>query len=601
MLRSRLTRVLLVLGLLLAVSAPVRAQVVWEDYQGTADILGTSNQDKAGPAYNNNGTNRMPDLRAISADIANATRTGTSSTIDYDRNQPTLCNTVQSADGSYDPAGTGAACQADAQGRVLYALVKFPLFGSYNFAVAHDDDIDLDLSTNYTDTAYRTASYDLPVNASTMSFTASDTTFESISGSYFASTSNECALLRVYWNNGGGRNFLRLRWSRPGGITEIIPASQLLNPGQAASSSGCNGAVSISANSIQVKKTIAASGRAGATDQFSFTLVDSTDSSTVASAQTAGTALQASTGAVGVSFFRTYLISEQIASGSSYTLAAYTPTIACTRDGFPFTASGSAPNWSVTTNGSNDPIVRTITNTRKAASLQLRKTWAGAVINDAVTLPATTGFTANTTAFASVANTASETDTGIAVGVLVGDNGTLGAEVFTTGTASVYGSVLGCSGATPSGTNGQAAKTLTIPEAAAGTTVVCTYTNTYRIPLAVTKTSALVSDPVFGATNPKVIPGAVLRYCVLVTNPGSSAATSIAGIDALPTTLSYVGGTLKSGANCAGAATTEDDDASGADETDPAGASASGSTLTFTGTTLAAGASMAFTVNATVN
>lgn len=598
--RSWLTRAFLLAGLLLTLSAPARAQVVWEDYQGTNETLGTSNQDKPGPSYNNNGTNRMPELRALAADIANATRTGTSATIDYDRNQPTLCNPSNSADGSYDAAGTGAACQADAQGRAFYALVKFPQAGNYSFSLAHDDEVDVDLSSDYANTAYRNASYDIPIG-SVSSFTAGDTTYETISGTFNAPSANACVLLRMYWNNFGGRHFLRLRWTKPNFVTEIVPSSQLLDPGLAASSIGCTGALSGSGNSIQVKKTIAASGRAGAADQFAITLVDSTDSSTVASAQTGGTALQASTGAAPVSTFRTYLISEHIASGSAYTLGAYTPTIACTRDGSPFTPSGSAPNWSVATGFFSQTVVCTITNTRKSASLQLRKSWVGAVVNNAVMLPATTGFAANTTAFASVANTASETDTGSAVSVLVGESGMLGAEVITIGTASAYASVLGCSGATPSGTNGQAANTLTIPESAIGTTVVCTYTNTYRIPLAVTKTSMLLSDPVFGATDAKAIPGAVLRYCVLITNPGSTAATSIAGTDALPATLSYVGGTLRSGASCAAAATTEDDDASGADETDPIGASASGSTLTLTGTTLAAGASVAFTLNATVN
>jgi hypothetical protein len=84
----------------------VQAQVVWDDYQGTADILGSSNQDKPGPSYVNNGATRLPDLRALSADISNATRTGTSINIDYGQNLPTLCNTSNSADGSYDALGT---------------------------------------------------------------------------------------------------------------------------------------------------------------------------------------------------------------------------------------------------------------------------------------------------------------------------------------------------------------------------------------------------------------------------------------------------------------------------------------------------------------
>ena len=593
-------RAFLLIGLMFVTLAPAHAQVVWEDYQGTNDILGLSLQNKAGPNYDNLGINRLADLKTISINSANATRTGTSATIDYDRNQATLCNTTNALDGSYDLLGTGAACQADAQGRVMFALVKFPEAGLYTFSFAHDDDIDMDISSDYANTGYRTATYDLAIGAAAAQ-TASDTTYETLSGALRASSANACALIRVYWNNTGGGHWMRMRWTKPSGTTEIVPATQLLNPGVAASASGCSGALIQAVTSIQVAKSIAASGRAGATDQFLVTLTDSTTSSVVGSVQTSGTVLTATATATTVVNARNYAVSEQIVSGSAYTLGAYTPTVACTRDGVGFTPSGTAPTWTVATTAVYQQVVCTITNTRKSASLQLRKTWSGALVNDAVSLPATTGFTANTSAFAAIANSASETDTGTAVSVLVGDSGTLGAETFTTGTASAYASVLGCTGATPSGTNGQAANTLVIPESAIGTTVVCTYTNTYRIPLAVTKTTALVSDPVFGATNPKVIPGATMRYCILITNPGSSAATSIAGTDALPATLSYVSGTLRSGANCAAASTTEDDDASGADETDPAGASISGSTVTLTGTTLAAGASLAFTLNATLN
>jgi uncharacterized repeat protein (TIGR01451 family) len=50
------------------------------------------------------------------------------------------------------------------------------------------------------------------------------------------------------------------------------------------------------------------------------------------------------------------------------------------------------------------------------------------------------------------------------------------------------------------------------------------FTNTPKRPsLAVVKTSAVVSDPVNGGTNPKRIPGSVVRYVVNVTNSGSGA------------------------------------------------------------------------------
>ncbi len=58
--------------------------------------------------------------------------------------------------------------------------------------------------------------------------------------------------------------------------------------------------------------------------------------------------------------------------------------------------------------------------------------------------------------------------------------------------------------------------------------------------LTVTKTSKLISDPVSGTTNPKAIPGAVLEYCISVSNAaGSATATNLAVTDALPVTVAY--------------------------------------------------------------
>ena len=119
--------------------------------------------------------------------------------------------------------------------------------------------------------------------------------------------------------------------------------------------------------------------------------------------------------------------------------------------------------------------------------------------------------------------------------------------------------------------------------------------------LAITKTSSVVSDPVNGTTNPKAIPGATMRYCLLVTNTGAAAATSVALGDTLPATLAFTPGSLRSGSSCAGATTVEDDNAAGADESDPFGASRSGAAVSASTATLAPAASMAITFDAIVN
>lgn len=58
--------------------------------------------------------------------------------------------------------------------------------------------------------------------------------------------------------------------------------------------------------------------------------------------------------------------------------------------------------------------------------------------------------------------------------------------------------------------------------------------------LTATKTSRVISDPFNGTTNPKMIPGAVVEYCIAVANAaGSATASGISVSDTLPTTTTY--------------------------------------------------------------
>jgi uncharacterized repeat protein (TIGR01451 family) len=73
-------------------------------------------------------------------------------------------------------------------------------------------------------------------------------------------------------------------------------------------------------------------------------------------------------------------------------------------------------------------------------------------------------------------------------------------------------------------------------------------TDTYVVSaasLTVTKSSRPVSDPVNGTTNPKMIPGAVVEYCISVVNAaGSATATGINLVDVLPGDLVFVPGSI---------------------------------------------------------
>ena len=58
--------------------------------------------------------------------------------------------------------------------------------------------------------------------------------------------------------------------------------------------------------------------------------------------------------------------------------------------------------------------------------------------------------------------------------------------------------------------------------------------------LTATKTSRVISDPFNGSTNPKMIPGAVVEYCIAVANAaGSATATGINISDTLPSETTY--------------------------------------------------------------
>jgi uncharacterized repeat protein (TIGR01451 family) len=96
--------------------------------------------------------------------------------------------------------------------------------------------------------------------------------------------------------------------------------------------------------------------------------------------------------------------------------------------------------------------------------------------------------------------------------------------------------------------------------------------------ISVTKTAKVISDPFNGTTNPKSIPGAIIEYCIQVANTGGATATAVNVSDAVPANTTYVAGTIFAGGTVTGGVcnsdgTAEDDNNTGADETDPNGGS----------------------------
>lgn len=93
-----------------------------------------------------------------------------------------------------------------------------------------------------------------------------------------------------------------------------------------------------------------------------------------------------------------------------------------------------------------------------------------------------------------------------------------------------------------------------------------------------TKFSTVLSDPVNLTAFPKAIPGATVQYCIVVANAGPQAATNVSVSDLIPAQTTYVPGTISVGGISSGLGacvlgTGEDDDNTGADETDPFGGS----------------------------
>ena len=115
--------------------------------------------------------------------------------------------------------------------------------------------------------------------------------------------------------------------------------------------------------------------------------------------------------------------------------------------------------------------------------------------------------------------------------------------------------------------------------------------------LKITKTSNVPT----GQTVPFAVPGSTVRYCVTTLNTGTATATGVVMTDNLPPQVTYVTGSMLSGTSCASAATHEDEDNVGADETDPAGMYISGTTIFGSITTLAPGASVAFVFDVKIN
>lgn len=234
----------------------------------------------------------------------------------------------------------------------------------------------------------------------------------------------------------------------------------------------------------------------------------------------------------------TLTLTEAYTAGAA---ANYNSSIECRRnsDNVVVATAGSGLSRTVVM-PSGTSLTCTWTNSRRSATLVVRKTWVNAVVANAVTV-ATSGLI-NNASLSSVANSANETDTNAAVTVYAAENAAL-SEAFTVGTGANYSQALACTG------NGTALAGNILTVNPADTAITCTFTNSYVVPLAIAKTSVAYSDPVNGLINPKLIPGGFANYTLTITAPASTSPTnnSVIVTDALPTNLGLFVGTYAPG------------------------------------------------------
>ena len=179
-------------------------------------------------------------------------------------------------------------------------------------------------------------------------------------------------------------------------------------------------------------------------------------------------------------------------------------------------------SWTASVKG-YEGVENTITHTRNTSfnvegTITLGNTWGGtATAGDTVTLAISGGTSATAGSSTAPATTTPATATSGAGATI-----TL-TEAYTVGVPGSYTSSLACSKVTDSSTVAVTgtgfSRTIAMP---ADSSVNCTWDNSKTVPLTVVKLSAVYSDPVNGTVNPKAIPGAVVEYQVIVTNPAAN-------------------------------------------------------------------------------
>jgi uncharacterized repeat protein (TIGR01451 family) len=294
--------------------------------------------------------------------------------------------------------------------------------------------------------------------------------------------------------------------------------------------------------------TVISVGRLNAADQFAFTINSTTTGTALAAGATSGAGLGPFTAAaLSTASAVPVTLIQSMTGGSVSAITHYRSSLTCTNS---VSSSTPLPSAVITSSYSFGPlaygdVVQCTYTEAVYPHLTLKKALAASgrqFSTDQFELDIDQGAT----------NVATITTTGTGATVT---NGTTAQTQVTAGTAyTLYEDTAGTTvlsqyTATMACTNTNGASSTTLPSTPGGTitpaigdVVTCTITNTKKAAnaqLTILKSSTLVSDPVNGATNPKFIPGAIVRYTFTVANTGPSTVTnnSVWLIDTLPTQL----------------------------------------------------------------
>lgn len=302
--------------------------------------------------------------------------------------------------------------------------------------------------------------------------------------------------------------------------------------------------------SIRLTKVINGA-RVDATDQFKFDVKATSSGTILATGTTSGTGAGPFTAAaVSLASGIPLTLSESMAGGSVSPITSYSPSLSCTN-----TATGSStplPTNLATTSYDfgalqfGDAVACTFTNTA-FPHVRIQKVLAGTgrrfstdqfvmSIAQGVTTIATTTTTGTGTTVTNGATALTK--------VTAGQAYTFAEAAAGTTVLPQYTATMSCTNARNGSTTSYAVPSTITP--ILGDLITCTVTNTPRpsnAALTTVKSSVVISDPVNGTTNPKLIPGAVLSYAINVSNSGTLGVDSntIFILDPLPAALEYNG------------------------------------------------------------